>query len=1194
MNYYSLPGHNCSNKRQNKRLFKIMKLSSLMLFLSTALLFAENTYSQKARVTIEQRNARMQTVLTEIENQTDYLFLYNGNQVNAERKVSVDVENMPVNQLLDQMLAGTNVRYVMEGTHIVLSTEKDNESLVANIVASAAVRQTITITGTVTDEAGSPLPGANVTVQGTTTGVITDLNGKYSINIPNRSAVLTFSFIGYTQQDMPVGSNNVVNVTLKEGSEIIEEVVVTALGIKRQTKALSYSSTEVKGDDLSKTPEINLMNSLQGMIAGVDINISGTGAAGSSKVTIRGNTSISRDNNPLYVIDGVPITRSSSSYGSRDMGDALTTLNPNDVESMNVLKGAAATALYGSRASNGVILITTKSGSGKKGFGVSYNGSFGFEYYDNPFKGRQTEYGNSGSNGDNTDTYLSVWNQEVHRNWGPRYDGRNLGIFWNDDPDKPLYYAHKEDHWKQFMRTGHTISNSLDFSGGSDRQRYRVSISDMRYTSPLPNSDMNRQTANISTNSQIGKRVSLNARMNYSTAQSNNRPNPNRYVRILTLIPTNVDIEWLKGPTDKWGANPDGWMLPFSTNDYYQNPYWSAYQDHQEDSRDRLAANADIRIEITSWLSLTGRMGTEVTTLKMTDNDAYGFLRGNINGTGAVTEMTSIYKQFNADYALVFNKTVKDFGLSAMFGGSMTRDKYNRDGIYGNNLLIPFYHVITNAGSLSSTTNNVNQFSQSGINSLYGSAEVSYRNMLYLTFTGRNDWFSMLSRDNNSIFYPSVGLSYLLSSNFTLPSWWSFAKLRASYAEVGGGTSAYATKIAYDINSVGYLGTPYLGIPNTIANPNLLPYSTREYEVGFDFRFYNNRFGIDYAYYDKKTTDDIVNVTLGQSTGYTGATVNLGAISNKGHEIMVSLVPIKRAVEWRLNMAYSYNKGEILDLGGVDEVNAQSSDNTGGGINIKQVVGKQPYGIYGYTQKHVDGQPVWDRWTFNYNGQAHQSWRPGRDADKSLLGYGVHPNAASVSTTVTWKGISLSAMIDGKWGGKLALAAEQEMIERGSSKQTLPGRDGGLFLQGVYETSKDAAGNSTYADITTAPGYTINANPAANLPNPVPVAGNEIPYNVKHFENYYREGFTKRVADMVVYDASYVKFRQLTLAYSIPKSVYRNVPIQSINVSFVARNLFDLYNKLPNGDPSTGGATGLNDNVFPSTRSYTLNLNVNF
>jgi len=1044
------------------------------------------------------------------------------------------------------------------------------------------------VTGTVISSNDNlPLPGVTVVLRGTTTGTTTGIDGKYTIQVPNNQAFLVFSFVGFATQEIMVGDLSTVNVTLSESITQMEEVVVTALGIKRQTKALSYSAVEVRGDDVQKVPEINLMNTLQGKIAGVDINIAGTGAAGSSSVTIRGNTSISRDNNPLYVIDGVPITRASSSYGGRDLGDALTTINPNDIETMSILKGAAATALYGSRASNGVIIITTKSGTGQKGLGISYNGSFGFENLVDPFRNRQTLYGNSGMNGDNSDTYPTTWNQEVHRQWGPRYDGRDLGINFNDNPNIPMTFGFRENHWNEFMRTGSTVTNDISFTGGGEKQRFRASISDMRYVSPVPNSNMNRQTASISINSKFGKKITLEARANYSTSKSKNRPYPARYVQMLSLIPNSWDINWLKGDTDKWGAKPDGWMLPFSTNDYYQNPYWSAYQDAQYDERDRITANANLRYDITDWLFLNGRIGTEKGILKVTSIDAYGFLRGNVAGTGEVTEFTTNENQLNAEYSLNFNKAFGSFNVIAMFGGSATRSTYNRDGLRGDQLLIPFYHVITNAGQLYTNVSN----SKSGINSLYGSAEASYKDLVYLTVTGRNDWFSTLAPKNNSIFYPSVGLSYLLHNQITFPEWWSFAKIRASYAEVGGGSSAYATKIGYNFDATGYLSTPLVSLPDGIANPNLLPYETSEWEVGFDFRFLKNRIGVDYAYYNKKTTNDIVGVTLPQSSGYTSATVNLGAIGNKGHELMLTLIPVSGKINLEFNLAYSYNMGEILDLGGVSEVSA-GNVGIGGGIDVKHIVGERPYALYGYTQKKIDGKPVWERWTFNYAGQAHQSWRPARDPQKTLLGYGVHPHTGSLTTTLKWKGLTVSTVIDGKWGATVAFQAEQEMVERGMSTSTLPGRDGSLFLEGVYNTGTSS--EPVWSDISTATGYTINANPANNLPNPVEVAGNEIPYHVKHFENYYREGFTKRVCEMVVFDADYAKFRQVSIGYNIPKHLYKNLPAQNLNVSVIGRNLFDIINHLPNGDPATGGATGINYRALPSTRSFTLNINANF
>jgi TonB-linked SusC/RagA family outer membrane protein len=936
------------------------------------------------------------------------------------------------------------------------------------------------------------------------------------------------------------------------------------------------------------------------MVAGVDINSLGTGAAGSSSVTIRGNTSISRDNNPMYVIDGVPIMRNARNDRGRDLGDALTTLNPNDIETLNVLKGAAATALYGSRASNGVIMITTKSGGvASRGLGISYNGSFGYESYDNPYtKARQTLYGNSGANGDNSSSYLSQWNAETHRDWGPRYDGRNLTdlqgnqLYWNNEQDKPLVYEYNEDHWNEFMRPGYTANNSIGLQAGSGNQRYRVSLSDLRYSSPVPNSSMNRQTVAFSSNSKIGKIVQFNARINYSTAENNNRPYPSRYVSMMNIIPTNVPIIWLRGDPNKYGARPngDGRMLAYSTNDYYNNPWWSAYQDHQEDRRDRLSVNGDIRIDITPWLYATGRMGIETQTVKNEDIEADGFERGSNNGRGRIIQFTEYNREFNADWSIIFNKGFGKFNVSAFVGGGMTRNYFNRDGIQGDGMVIEYWNVITNANIVSTYVDQT----QLGINSLYGNAEVSYNDMLYLTATGRTDWFSALNPAiKNSIFYPSVGLSYLLSQHVKLPPWWNFAKIRATYAEVGGGASAYATKLAYNIESRGYLGSPYLTIPERLENPALMPYNTREYEGGIDFRFFNNRIGIDYAYYDKKTINDIVSVTVPQATGYNNARVNLGSIGNKGHELTLSLIPVQtKNLQWSFTIAYSFNKGEVLSLGDVSEVN-QSSPGVGGGIDIKHIVGKQPYAIYGYKQRVENGKPVWEQYQMQTaDGQPYIVWYPTRNAEKDFLGYGINPNAGSVSTSVRWKDFTLSAMVDVKWGGIMVYRAESQMIQRGTSKQTLPGRDGGLFIEGVYNTGTEQ--NPVWTDVKDAPGYTLQANAANFLSHDLTVQGNEMPYEQKYFEQYYRYGQDARISDMLVFDASFVKLRQISINYRIPRSILENIHIQSANVSLVGRNLFDIYNKLPGGDPSINSGNGDNNNLLPSLRSFTLNLNVNF
>ena len=1073
------------------------------------------------------------------------------------------------------------------------------------LCATTVFAQGISVSGTVTDDMNEPLPGASVQVKGTSAGNVTDANGKFTITVPNRNAVLVFSYVGFTPQEITVGTRTTINVTLQE-STVLEDVVVTALGIKRATKALSYSATEKRGDEIEGTPELNVMNSMQGLIAGVDITATGSGIMGSSSIQIRGATTVSGGGNPLYVIDGTPMNRNSRSSGGRDYGDALTTINPADIETINVLKGAAATALYGSSASNGVVLITTKSGTvNRRGLGITYSTALSTESYVSPLRGRQRLYGNSGANGDNTDAYLSQWNAEVHRNWGPRYDGRQLTtpsgspLYWNDDQTKPMKYEFMEDHWNEFMQPALTATNSISLQGGSNTQNYRISFSDLRVREGVPNSNANRQTMMISTNTKIGQKVTLGARMNYSTTSGKNRPNPQRYIQILALIPTNLDINWLKGDPNKWGAKTDGSgkMLPFSTNDYYQNPWWSAYQDYQEDLRNRLNTSADLRVEILPWLFFTSRIGIDSETFRLESYEADGFERGGNNGRGSVSQSIYMNETLNFEWTFLFNRKLSIFDVSAFVGGNARRNHSLREGSSGQAFVIPFWNVMNNT----TTQSAIAEDSRSGVNSLLGQAEISYKNMVYLTVTGRNDWFSSLNPEaKNNVFYPSIGLSYLLSEQFKLPQWWNFAKIRGTYAETGGGASAYATKMTYNFDSQGYMGIPFLSIPGTLANPYLMPYKTREYEGGVDFRFLKNRVTIDYTYYDKKSFEDIVSVTTPQSTGYSSARDNLGSMGNKGHELMVGVIPVQnRTLEWRLNFVYSYNMGKVLDLGGVAQLNRESNS-AGGGIDLVNIVGEAPLKMFGYKQREVDGQKVWEQFrmqnpatggTTGRPAEYYYVWYPTREPDKQHLGYGFQPNSGSISTSLKYKRFTVSAMIDAKWGGTVVYVGEQEMIERGLSVQTLPGRDGGLFLEGVYNTGTSA--NPVYTNLKDAPTYVLHAYPGNYLAGDVTVKGNEVPYHLKFFEQYYREGNVKRISDMVTFDGSWVKFRTVSVSYNIPRSAFGNVPIQNANVSLIARNLFDLYNKLPSGDPSTGGA-GINSFAMPALRSFAFNLSVSF
>ena len=1022
----------------------------------------------------------------------------------------------------------------------------------------------VQISGMITDNTGEPLPGATVNVKGTNVGTIADSNGKYSINnVPNRNAVLVFSFVGFTTQEISIGTRNEINVILLDGI-MIDEVVVTALGMKRETRALSYAATEVKGDVLGKTSELNIMNSLSGKIAGVLITNQGTGIAGSSDVSIRGNTSISRGNNPLYVIDGVQMERASFTSSNRNFGDALNSLNPDDIESINVLKGASATALYGSQAANGVVLITTKKGNSRQGLGVSYSGSFGYDEYISPFKNRQKKYG-QGIEGKKVIDTGNEWAYNAHQEWGAKYDGSEA--YYPDGVTKiPWGYSYHSDPWDQFMRSGFTMNNSFAISSGGDIHNYRLSISDMRQQSPIPNSNANRQTMALSTTSKLGKKLTIESRLDFSTMDVKNRQNTQSYVWTLGHMPTMWDIKWAKGTTSKIGAQEDGRMLPWSTNEYYHNPYWAAYQNEANDTRDRINGMLSGKLDITDWLYLTGRIGMDLNVVKTRTVEAYGAAQFS-NGTGSVSEFTNKTVRWNFDWSLNVKKAFGDFNLNAMFGGASTYSESNRDGVTGTVLTIPFYHQVTN-GSVQSASVSYNK---SGINSLHGMAELSYGNFVFLTVTGRNDWFSTLNPDNNSLFYPSVGLSYVFSQHFKMPDWMTFGKLRGSYAKTGGGASAYMTKFGYSLNALGYVGYPLSSLPSTIPKSDLMPFEVLDREIGIDLRFLNNRLTFDYAYYDKLTRNDIISVSPASSSGYSSATVNLGEMSNKGHEFSLTVVPVQnKSLKWELTAIYSFNKSKILNLGGYNEFNSGSYQ---AGTTVKQIIGKQYNTIQGYRQliDPASGQPVW------YWNNSYQIWFPQRTPDLVDLGIGTHPNIGSISTTISYKGITLSAMVDGQWGAKVYSYTEYDMTARGHTNRTIEFRETGIPVSGVYNAGTVAA-----------PNYV----PLEQDPNAAHIT--TIPYRANLFENYYRYAFGDQISSYNLFDASFAIMRQMSLSYAFPSSMLRNSPIKNLRLSLVGGNLFSIYNKMPNGHAATLPNNGYESNTMPISRSYTLNINFSF
>jgi TonB-linked SusC/RagA family outer membrane protein len=860
------------------------------------------------------------------------------------------------------------------------------------LLATQVFAQQRTINGTVKDSEGNGMPGVNVIAKGTSNGTTSDTNGNYTISVNQGDNVLVFSFIGYATQEAEIGNRTTVDVTLTEDITELNEVVVTALGVERNTKALQYSVTEVSGDNFTQARENNLGNALSGRVAGVNVNKISSGPAGSTRIVIRGNKTLGGQNQPLYVVDGIPIDNSgfgqAGLWGGRDEGDGLNSINPDDIESITVLKGANASALYGSRGGNGVINIVTKKGAARKGVGIEFNSNYVFETVMN-LSDVQTKYGSGNyvdtsadgvANGVATrpDTPQRAFNWG-NIAWGPAFDGGSVVQF--DGVSRP--YSYQGDNWKRFYERGDAWTNSLSLSGGSDKQSFRFSIADLRSDGVLPNSGFDRTNVTMSTTGKYFEKLTLNAKVMYSHEEAHNRPvlsdSPGNAVQSIWRIPGDYNVESYKGDPSKLGAIPAGTdpalltiygqggaarqpgqeLLP-AANNWGQNPYWASHQFINDDIRDRFIASGQLRYDITKFLYASGRIGMDWFTRrdKSLTPQGTGYQLG-----GALTEGEDRVREINMEWMLGTDKSFGKINVNAFIGGNRMRRSSERISADGNGFNVAFEPFINNAA----TRNFGYGFSESGINSLFGSAEVSYDGYLFLTGTWRKDWWSVLNSPTNNLAYPSIGGSFVFSDAFnTLPSWLSFGKVRASWAQTGfiGDLNPYDANLTYSLTGASHLGRPMasfsqaMGNSGTIPNPALKPAKSTEIELGFDLRGFDDRIGIDFTYYTQRTTDDIVSVTVSRATGFGSTKINVGELKNNGVEIQLYGTPIRSTLVWDVSLNLAKNVNEVVKISDTNKEITLEEPRTRN-VFIKHIVG-EPFGtITGRVQQRTpDGTPL--------------------------------------------------------------------------------------------------------------------------------------------------------------------------------------------------------------------------------------------
>lgn len=1038
---------------------------------------------------------------------------------------------------------------------------KGSKGMDTNIAVEA---DGITVKGNISDVSG-PLIGVSVIVVGTTNGTITDMDGNFTLEC-NAGDELEISYIGYNTIRVKAQSN--MQITLEESSTELEEVVVTALGIKRDRKALGYGLSEVKGEELTKAKETNVINSLAGKVAGLVVSNTAGGASGSTRVMLRGTTELTGNNQPLYVVDGVPLDNtnfgSAGEQGGYDLGDGISAINPDDIETMTVLKGPAASALYGSRASHGVILITTKKAEQEK-VSVEYNGSFTVDTQLAKWDDVQEIYGM----GDNGQYQLDA-SSGTNQSWGVKADMIDKTYF--DGSVHPfLIYP---NNTSSFFRTGLTAQNTAVLSVNTGKTGVRFSFTDMRNKDILPNTNMSRDNFNLRVNTSAGP-IDFDFSANYTRENVKNRPalgssQSNVGKNLMTLAST-YNIEWLKNY-----QNADGTYANWNGNDQYnRNPYWDLYKNENKSVKDVFRFTAKAIYNIDKHLKIQGTLGTDINNMNFDD-----FIARSTPGVlpGKLTNSIFNNRTLNAEILALYNNNWGSFDLNATLGGNIFKVDNKTTVITGTDQQMDGVVSIINYAEQNVQPSTYKK----QINSLYASASLGYRSTYYLEGTVRGDRSSTLPSSNNTYIYPSVSGSIVFTNfikNSNIKNVFSFGKVRASWAKVGSDTDPYQLALNYATGKYSYPGFT-IGMINNYTQPNsdLKPTMTSSYELGAELKFFNGRLGIDLTYYNQTSKDQIISLASSAPSGYQSRLINAGKIQNKGIELAINgrVLQIKDFA-WDAGFNFSKNSNKVLELvEGMDFF--QLADASWAGVSVGAEVGKDYGSILGTDfKRNENGDILIDK----------NTGLPLYDENLKTLGNSTWDWTGGFYSTFTYKNFHLYAAFDIKMGADLYSFSMRSAYLTGKATGTLPGREEwyrseearkaagmteeqwrtagkceGLIVDGVVDN-----GDGTYSKNT----YAVNP------------------------QNYWKSVAEKAPA-LFIYDNSYIKCREFTFGYTFPSSMLGKF-VKSLSLSFVARNPFIVWKNIPNIDPDSNYNTsgmGLEYGSLPSRRSYGFNINVKF
>ncbi len=1036
-----------------------------------------------------------------------------------------------------------------------------------------------TVTGTVmSSEDASPLANVSVIVKGTAIGTTTNEKGEFTIRA-NSNQTLLFSIVGYTAKEEKISGRTKIHVTLNSAGTEMKGVVVTALGIKREEKALGYATTTLSGEELTNALSSNWTDALSGKVAGLNLVRSNGGPTGSNKIILRGENNLTGDNEALIVVDGVIINQGSgrrtsiageSAYGTSsdnmpvDYGSSINDINPEDIESVTVLKGPGAAALYGERAANGAIIITTKAGSvKKKGIGVTFNSNTSIERV-NRWPDMQYEYGQGtdgspyysfGTSADGAST------SATSSAYGPRFNGQ---LFYQYDPATQkqgttrtpwVAYPGKQN---DYFETGVTTTNSVSVSGGTDKTTARFSLTNVYNKWITPNTGYKRNSVAMSVNSKISDKLQISSKVNYTNKWSDNLPGNgygNQSIMYWYIFwQPNADLDWLK---EYWVRGLEGRKIFYPFSSFPENPYAIAHEFLNKSNRHNVTGNVQATYNFTKDLSLQVRTSLDLSYEQRAQLRPYD--AGTRYAKGSYRTQNIFSQEVSSDFLLKYGKKINDnFEFSVTGGGSVLRNNYNRDENRADSLIYPGIYSMSNAAG---TILALPWKSKYAINSFYGLATAAYKNFLFLDVTGRQDWNSVLATPertiNSGFFYPSLNISFIGSEVLKLPKSVDFAKLRLSLSGVGGGgTVPYRT--AYNYVTAGGLFNGGLQNPSTLANPDLKPLKTTTYEAGLNIMFLKKRINLDVSYYIGNTKNQILERVVDRASGYSTSIINGGNVRNKGLEIALNTTPVnvRKGLRWNANIVFSTNQNRIVQLG--DSSVVLRTGPVGGGQIVAKVGGSMGdlYGR-GYVRA-PDGQVVYNAAT----GFAQIS------TDVVYLGNTIPKGKLGFTNEFIYKNFKVSFLFDAQWGAVGHSLMHYKMAEQGKLKKTLPGRYNGIIGNGVVY---DAASNK----------YIPNTTIATDI------------------DEYYRSHFGIDNAEGSTFSTDFIKFREATIDYTIGTRLTKKLGLQKATVGVYGRNLF-IWSPWPMFDPEFGTLSGTDIvqgfevGQFPSTRTLGVNLVISF